>query len=146
MLIFKTLHFFKSFRGRSVAPPLRIWRLHIITEPELKYGDACLFIHSFIINNTDANSQPFHHGSFFWRKLCLAQLQKLKTWTSYTLYSLTETLSTLRLSLQLHRPACIHSKHVFKHLASRVARELLVLRHCFYNEVPRNQSPEGLLP
>lgn len=24
-------------RGRSVAPPLRIWRLHIVTEPELKY-------------------------------------------------------------------------------------------------------------
>ena len=27
----------KRLGGRSVAPPLRIWRLHIITEPELKY-------------------------------------------------------------------------------------------------------------
>jgi len=27
----------RLLRGRSVAPPLRIWRLHIVTEPELKY-------------------------------------------------------------------------------------------------------------
>jgi len=27
----------RRLRGCSVAPPLRIWRLHIVTEPELKY-------------------------------------------------------------------------------------------------------------
>ena len=28
--------YLSKLRGRSVAPPLRIWRLHIVTEPELK--------------------------------------------------------------------------------------------------------------